>query len=100
MKKERGSFVSAYDNESKISIVRWNDNATVTICSNTHNVAPVSKVRRYDRKQKKETYVPQPNAIAQYNKFMGGVDLHDNGIANYRSRVLGKNGGGLYFAIL
>ena len=55
MKEERGSFVSAYDNESKISIVRWNDNATVTICSNTHNVAPVNKVRRYDRKQKKET---------------------------------------------
>lgn len=25
-----------------------------------------------------------------YNKFMGGVDLHDNGVANFRSNVSGK----------
>lgn len=28
--------------------------------------------------------------ISEYNKFMGGVDLHDNAIANYRTKILGK----------
>ncbi|CAH0562903.1 unnamed protein product [Brassicogethes aeneus] len=28
--------------------------------------------------------------ISKYNKYMGGVDLHDNGVANYRIRVMGK----------
>ncbi|KAK9717321.1 Transposase IS4 [Popillia japonica] len=28
--------------------------------------------------------------IAQYNKYMGGVDLHDNGVSNYRINVRGK----------
>lgn len=77
-------------NIQKISVVRWNDNSTVTVCSNIYNVEPLHKVKRYDRKEKKEKYVSQPNAIKQYNQFMGGVDLHDNGIANYRTRILGK----------
>lgn len=89
-KNERGTYVSAYDKHSKISVVRWNDNSTVTVCSNIYNVEPLHKVKRYDRKEKKEKYVSQPNAIKQYNQFMGGVDLHDNGIANYRTRILGK----------
>lgn len=89
-KKQRGAFASAYDDETKVSIVRWNDNSTVTVCSNIHNVTPVNKVKRYNRKERKDIYISQPNVISEYNKYMGGVDLHDNGIANYRSRVLGK----------
>jgi len=29
---------------------------------------------------------------------MGDVDLHDNGIANYRIRIRGKNGGDYFIA--
>lgn len=89
-KKERGAFDMAYDKDSKVSVVRWNDNSCVTLCSNVHNVQPINKVKRYNRKEKKDVFVPQPNVITQYNKYMGGVDLHDNGIANYRTRILGK----------
>ena len=89
-KANRGAFDAAYDVESKISIVRWNDNAVVTVGSNIYNVEPLSRVKRYNRKEKAEIVVQQPYVISQYNKFMGGVDLHDNGIANYRCQILGK----------
>ncbi|XP_066258479.1 piggyBac transposable element-derived protein 3-like [Euwallacea similis] len=89
-KKVRGSYISAYESESKVSIVRWHDNSVVTVASNVYSVDPVQNVKRYSRKQRKDIYIPQPYVIAQYNEYMGGVDLHDNGIANYRCQVFGK----------
>lgn len=89
-KLERGSLESKYDTYSNISVVRWNDNSSVTVCSNTFGVDPITKVKRYNRKSREDIYIDQPHAITQYNKFMGGVDLHDNGIANYRCNIMGK----------
>ncbi|KAK9679876.1 hypothetical protein QE152_g39648 [Popillia japonica] len=37
---------------------------------------------------KKELSVPQSNVIHEYNRNMGGADLLDNGVANYRIKVV------------
>lgn len=89
-KKERGSYDAAYDSNTNISLVRWNDNSVVTVISNHFSVEPMSTAKRYNRKEKKEVNIQQPNVIKFYNKYMGGVDLHDNGVANYRIGVTGK----------
>ena len=34
-----------------------------------------------------------PVAIAEYNSYMGGVDLYDHFLANYRTAIRNKNGG-------
>lgn len=93
-KKARGTMDSRYDHNNEISVVRWNDNSVVTVASNFESVLPNVFVKRYDRKERKDISLPQPNMIAQYNKYMGGVDLHDNAVANYRISIRGKNGGG------
>lgn len=89
-KMQRGSYSSAYDKSTGISLVRWNDNSVVTLISNYDNVQPLNTTKRYNRKEKKMENISQPAVILEYNKFMGGVDLHDNAIANYRTRILGK----------
>lgn len=86
-KQEKGTYDCAYDQSSKICLVRWYDNSVVTACSNACNVEPLSKLKRYNRKEKKYCYVNQPSVITQYNRFMGGAGLlHNNGSANYRCR--------------
>lgn len=89
-KKERGSFDYCFDKQNEVLLVRWNDNSVVTVATNNGKVEPLATAKRYDRKNKKMMNVQQPQVIADYNKNMGGVDLHDNGIANYRIRVRGK----------
>lgn len=51
---------------------------------------PMANAKRYDRKQRKMVTVPQPHLIHEYNQRMGGVDLFDNAMNNYRIRVRGK----------
>lgn len=89
-KREKGSYTCAFDVNSELLVTRWNDNSVVTVMTNTCEVLPLMQAKRYNRKEHKEVLLPQPNVIHHYNKYMGGVDLHDNGIANYRIRIRGK----------
>lgn len=68
-KRDRGSYISTYESDSKVSIVRWNDNSVVTVASNVYSVDPIHNVKRYNRKQRKDVYIPQPNVVFQYNKY-------------------------------
>jgi len=78
-KEPKGTFDFKLDSENGIIAVHWCDNAVVTIISNVDTI-----------KQKKPTSIQQPNMIYNYNKNIRGVDLHDNGIANYRKKIQGK----------
>lgn len=66
--------------------------------SNVDTIEPIHAAKRYDRKQKKPISVKKPSMTYNYNKNMGGVDLHDNDIANYRIKIREKNGCGHYLA--
>lgn len=89
-KKQRGAMDSCYDHANEIGVIRWNDNSVVTMATNCESARPNVMVKRYNRKEKREISIPQPNMIAMYNKYMGGVDLHDNAVANYRINIGGK----------
>ena len=86
-KSERGSY--DYRSDGDVEIERWNDNAVVTLCSNAAGVEPVLQVKRRV-KNKGSVLVPQPHVVACYNKGMGGVDLLDRALADYRPTILGK----------
>ncbi|XP_036327495.1 piggyBac transposable element-derived protein 3-like [Rhagoletis pomonella] len=89
-KRSRGSSDFVFDSNNKVLVTRWNDNSVVTIMSNFLKHEPLRHVKRYDRKGKKMITVPQPLLIHEYNHRMGGVDLFDNAMNNYRIKIRGK----------
>lgn len=90
MKKARGSYCSAFDKDNNIVAIRWKDNSVLTIMSNEYGINPIQQASRYSAQEKRRTEINQPFLISQYNKYMGGVDLLDNNISNYRINIRGK----------
>lgn len=91
MKKEvRGTYDVAFDSKNNVTVARWNDNAVVTVLTNWDDTEPATYAKRYSRTEKKTVQVKQPKVIADYNKHMGGVDLLDNFVSNYRINIKGK----------
>ena len=60
------------------------DNRSVSMASTSSGSAPLTDVRRWDKKNSKYILVPCPNSVSSYNRSMGGVDLCDRLISYYR----------------
>lgn len=75
---------SDFAQSNEISVVKWKDRGSkpVVIVSNFHNPASASQVMRTNKTGEKES-VNCPEAIRDYNKFMGGVDHFDQLIECY-----------------
>ena len=52
--------------------------------TNYDTVEPLGKAKRWSSAKKASVEVPQPAVIASYNAHMGGVDLLDRFLSNYR----------------
>lgn len=89
-KKTRGSYEYMLDVDNQIIVCRWNDNNLVNLASNSSSVEPISKVKRFSQKDKKNILVDQPRIIKKYNENMGGVDRADQNIGLYRVAIRGK----------
>ena len=55
------------------------------IGSNVFGIQPISKVKRYDRKEKNNVEVNCFSVVVRYNKSMGGVDKCVMLISLYRN---------------
>jgi hypothetical protein len=89
-KSARGEHDHRLDVNSSVVIVRWHDNAIVTMASNCHGVRPLGKVKRWSAAEKRAIEVQQPNLFAAYNHGMGGTDRMDQNISTYRINFRSK----------
>jgi len=80
LKRGWNSITSSEDN---ITVMRWQDNRPVHVISTYAGAEPEDEAERWDRKTRTTVHVPRPFAIAEYNRFMGGVDLCDRMVAHY-----------------
>jgi hypothetical protein len=85
-KQGRGSY--DYRCDGNIYIVKWYDSAVVSLASNWQNHLPERRAKR--RVGKEVQQVPQPNLISAYNCGMGGVDLLDRLLSQYRPGLRSK----------
>lgn len=76
----------SYDMRNDVMVIRWMDNSEVIIVTNYDAIDPMVTVQRYSKEIKKKVGIQQPLAFNNYNRHMGGVDLHDN----YRIGIRGK----------
>lgn len=86
-KATRGS--SDFCSSEEIMLVRWKDNNVVTIATN-HEENKMGSCSRWSKEKKSTINVPQPEVFRSYNKGMGGVDLMDQMVATYRTRMRQK----------
>ena len=86
-KKKRGEFDFRQDAANKFTLAKWHDNAVVSVISNCHGIAPIRNATRWSAKDKKQLTVTVPDVVHQYNQFMGGTDLMDRNISNYRITI-------------
>lgn len=89
-KQSRGTFDYRTDTTTNCTVTTWNDNRVVTIVSSVDPVFPIGKANRWVSSEKRKIPVNQPNVIAKYNKYMGGVDRMDQNIENYRIGIRSK----------
>lgn len=82
--KPRGSshFVSC----ENVTFVQWKDNKVVTLGTNYDN-NDIVMTTRWCKESKTKKQITQPKIVANYNKYMGGVDKMDKLIALYRTRM-------------
>ncbi|KAJ8934050.1 hypothetical protein NQ314_013611 [Rhamnusium bicolor] len=84
-KKERGAIQHVLDKNDGIILVRWKDNAVVTMASTIAGVSPMGNVRRYSQQEKRHIQVNRPFCIEQYNNHM-----MDQSVAAYRINIRSK----------
>lgn len=96
-KKNRGYYESAISKEDGVLLVKWKDNATVTVASNSYGVEPLGNARRYSKTDKCLLNVSRPHLVGEYNRYMGGVDRLDENVAMHRIHIRNKK---WYWALL
>ena len=82
---QRGESKSVYTGDAVVCV--WKDNKPVYCVSNVHPAKDSSQVPRWSREGKKEISIKQPGLIKEYNSNMGGVDLLDQMVSVYRSKI-------------
>ena len=83
----RASLEHFFEKESNIVVCQWNDNSPVVVGSNCIGVDPIDFAKRWNGSLKEFVDVERPHLITKYNQHMGGTDLMDQSLSNYRPRI-------------
>ena len=86
--RKKPKWSSDFATTSKVIVMKYKDNV-VTIASN-FECSTISSGRRYSAEKKSYIVIPQPTVVQNYNLYMGGVDMMDQWVASYRTRMRQK----------
>ena len=89
MKKRKSGAFEVFD-DGKVTLCQWNNNRPVCVVGNHEGVDPTASVRRWNLATRNAVSIAQPLMIKSYNKHMGGVDLLDRFLSDYRPQLRSK----------
>lgn len=89
-KAPRGTYAVKHEENSGINYITIIDSKPVSIVSTAAGVTPLLPSRRYSSEARSKIEIPFPQAFHLYNKFMGGVDLHDGHCNNVLPSIRSK----------
>ena len=69
--------------DDNIAVVQWHDKSVVSILMTEHNAAPFLVDRRSRHVSGGCKEVEKPQAVVEYNKYIGGVDQGDQLLSHY-----------------
>lgn len=74
----------------KTALITWFDNKPVNMLSTYVGSEPITKKKRYFRKERVYKEIDCPQSVEIYNRHMGGVDLLDSMLGLYRIQIRSK----------
>lgn len=89
-KAPRGTYVVKHEQNSGINYITVMDSKPVSVASTAAGITPLLPSKRYSSEARCKTDIPFPQAFHLYNKFMGGVDLHDGYCNNVLPSIRSK----------
>jgi len=89
-KAPRGTYVVKHEQNSGINYITVMDSKPVSIASTAAGITPLLPSKRYSSEARSKTEIPFLQAFHLYNKFMGGVDLHDGHCNNVLPSIRSK----------
>ena len=89
-KMGRGSHDLVTRGDGKLSCIHWFDNKCVIMLSSAEGVEPISRCRRWSKKDGTYVDIARPEVIKSYNVFMGGVDMAGSMLSYCASRARTK----------
>lgn len=76
-KAPRGSYKVSHERNSGMNFISVIDSKEVSILSTAAGASPIKPVKRYSKTDHERKEIGFPFAFSLYNKYMGGVDVHD-----------------------
>ena len=74
----RGTMKIKHERNSGLNYITLMNSKEVSLLSTTAAVSPPLIVKRYFQDKRTKDDIAMPNTFAKYNKYMGGVDIHDH----------------------
>ncbi|XP_043470937.1 piggyBac transposable element-derived protein 3-like [Leptopilina heterotoma] len=99
-KATRGTYAVKNDKKSGINYISIIDSKQVSVASSTAGVTSLLPCRRYSSEEHSKVEIPFPRAIHLYNKYMGGVDIHDMHCNNLLPCIRAKKWTWVIFVLL
>ncbi|XP_027218790.2 piggyBac transposable element-derived protein 4 isoform X1 [Penaeus vannamei] len=84
-KEGRGASDCQVRNDNKVAVTAWYDKKLVLMASNEFSIDDEDICQRWSKVTNARVDVKRPRVVREYNRAMGGVDLHDQLVSYYRS---------------